>query len=156
MKIGVFAGSFCPITVGHVDAITRAAALVDKLYVVVGVNPSKKYVFSIDERLQMVSQSIRLANVECVAWEGMLTDFCQKVGATVMIKVARNAAEMQEVLDLADVNRDFWDGETVFVVADKRYRYVSSSLVRELAGLGKDFSAYVPEEVYKTIKERLN
>ncbi len=156
MKIGVFAGSFCPVTIGHVDAIGRAAALVDKLYVVVGVNPSKKYVMSIDERLDLLKQAVaNIDGVECVAHEGMLTDFCKQVGATVMVKVVRNASELCDVLDLVDINRDFWQGETVFIAADKRYRYVSSSLVRELAGLGQDFSAYVPQGLYEQIKEYL-
>lgn len=156
MKIGVFAGSFCPVTIGHVDAIGRAAALVDKLYVVVGVNPSKKYVMSIDERLDLLKQAVaNIDGVECVAHEGMLTDFCKQVGATVMVKAVRNVSELCDVLDLVDINRDFWQGETVFIAADKRYRYVSSSLVRELARLGQDFSTYVPQGLYEQIKEYL-
>ena len=145
MKIGVFAGSFCPVTLGHVDAIEHASKLVDKLFVVMGINASKNYVIPKESRLDMLTRSLQhISNVTVVATDGMLTDFCQEIGATVMIKSIRNALDLQQVIDLADINENYWDGETVFVVGSKEYRHVSSSLVRELAGLGKDFSAYVP------------
>lgn len=145
MKRGVYAGSFCPVTNGHVDAIEKAARLVDKLYVVVGVNPSKRYAMSDEARFSAVSKAVaHLPEVEVVFYGGMMTDFCKSVNADVMIKSIRNATDLQQVIDLADVNADFWQGETVFVVGDKKWRNVSASLVRELAFLGKDVSAYVP------------
>lgn len=146
MKIGVYAGSFCPVTKGHVDAIQKAARLVDKLYVVMGVNAAKNYVIPANARLDMLKCAIaHVPNVQAVAHEGMMTDFCKQVGATVMIKSIRNAMDTQSVIDLADVNDSYWDGETVFVIGSKEYRHISSSLVRELASLKQDFSQYVPE-----------
>lgn len=146
MKTGVFAGSFCPITRGHVNVIEKAAELVDKLYVVVGVNPNKKYALTDEQRLNFAKTALNhISNVEVVAHNGMMTDFCKKVGATVMIKAIRNAADLQQVIDLCDINAEFWDGETVFVVSDKNYRHISSSLVRELAGLNRDISRFLPE-----------
>ncbi|MDE7454703.1 MAG: pantetheine-phosphate adenylyltransferase [Clostridia bacterium] len=146
MRIGVYAGSFCPVTLGHVDAIAKSAHLVDKLYVVMGVNAQKKYVIPADARLDMLKCALKdLSNVEVVAYDGMMTDYCRQVGATVMIKSIRNAMDTQSVIDITDVNDNFWDGETVFVVGSKQYRHISSSLVRELAGLKKDFSQYVPK-----------
>ncbi len=146
MKTGVYAGSFYPVTKGHVDAIEQAAKLVDKLYVVVGINADKNYCISIEERLDMLSRAIaHVTNAEAVAYNGMMTDFCKAVGANVMIKSIRNALDLQSVIDLHDINQDFWDGQTVFVVGAKQYRQVSSSLVRELAALGQDISPYVPE-----------
>lgn len=146
MRIGVYAGSFCPVTKGHVDAIQKASRLVDKLYVVMGVNIAKQYSIPQNARLDMLRRSTcHLANVEVASFEGMLTDFCKKVGATVMIKSIRNAMDIQSVIDLADVNDNYWDGDTVFVVGGKEYRHVSSSLVRELAHLKQDFSQFVPE-----------
>ena len=98
MKIGIFAGSFCPVTVGHVDAIRRAAKLVDKLYVVVGVNIAKKYVMPDEARLQsVVAATSDIPNVECALHKGLLVDYARKVGATVMIKVVRNATESRYV-----------------------------------------------------------
>lgn len=146
MRIGVYAGSFCPVTKGHVDAIEKAAKLVDKLYVVMGVNVAKRYVIPQEVRNKMLVLAIaHVKNVEVVCWDGMMTDFCKQVSASVMIKSIRNAMDLQQVIDLADINQSYWDGETVFVVGSKEYRHVSSSLVRELAGLGQDFSRYVPE-----------
>lgn len=156
MRIGVYAGSFCPVTKGHVDAIEKAAKLVDKLYVVVGVNAEKQYVIPDDARLSMLKKSIsHVANAEAVKHGGMMTDCCKSVGATVMIKSIRNAMDLQAVIDLSDVNDSYWDGETVFVVGSKEYRHVSSSLVRELAGLGQDFSQYVPACCVSEIKKYL-
>lgn len=156
MRIGVYAGSFCPITKGHVDAIEKASKLVDKLYVVMGVNAEKTYVIPQDARFTMLQKSIsHLKNVEAVVYNGMMTDYCKKVGATVMIKSIRNALDLQSVIDLSDINISFWDGETVFVVGSKEYRHISSSLVRELASLGQDFSEYVPECCVEEIKKYL-
>ena len=152
MKTGVFAGSFCPVTRGHVDAIEKAARLVDKLYVVVGFNESKQYEIPTDVRERLVKRAVsHVQNVEAVAYDGMMTDFCKKVQATVMIKSIRNALDLQSVIDLTDTNADYWDGETVFVVGSRAYRNVSASLVRELAHLKQDFSAYVPENCLEEI-----
>ena len=156
MKIGVFAGSFCPVTLGHVDAIEKSAKLVDKLYVVIGVNSSKTYLIPLDARVGMLQRALaHIDNVEVVAHEGMMTDFCKQVGAEVMIKSIRNALDLQAVIDLTDINQSYWQGETVFVVGSKAYRHVSSSLVRELAGLGQDFSEFVPQSCYEEIKKYL-
>lgn len=153
MRIGVFAGSFCPVTKGHVEAIEQSARLVDKLYVVVGINAEKKYCIPSDARLDMLKRAIaHVSNAEAVFHNGMMTDFCKNVGATVMIKSIRNATDLQSVIDLCDINRRYWDGETVFVVCSNKYRHVSSSLVRELAGLGQDVSEYVPDCCAEEIK----
>ena len=146
MRIGVYAGSFCPVTKGHIDAIEKSARLVDKLYVVMGNNVNKRYAIPQNARLKMLKRATdHISNVEVVCWDGMMTDFCKQAGANVMIKSIRNAMDLQSVIDLADVNDSYWDGETVFVVGSKECRHVSSSLVRELAHLKQDFSQYVPE-----------
>lgn len=156
MRVGVYAGSFCPVTNGHIDAIDQASRLVDKLYVVVGVNVNKKYLIPVDARVNMlVKATKRIANVEVVSHDGMMTEFCDKVGANVMVKSIRNALDLQQVIDLADVNREYWSGETVFVVGDKKYRHISSSLVRELASLSQDYSQYVPSCCLDEIKKYL-
>ena len=156
MRIGVYAGSFCPVTRGHVDAIEKAAKLVDKLYVVVGVNSSKDYAIPLDARLNMLKKAIsHVKNAQAVAHDGMMTDFCKQVGAEVMIKSIRNALDLQSVIDLSDVNQSYWQGETVFVVGSKAYRHISSSLVRELASLGQDYSEFVPQSCYEEITKYL-
>lgn len=154
MRIGVFAGSFCPVTLGHVDAIEKSAKLVDKLYVVIGVNSAKTYSIPLDARIDMLKKALKhVQNAEVVAYDGMMTDYCKHVGAQVMIKSIRNALDLQSVIDLTDINQSYWQGETVFVVGSKQYRHVSSSLVRELAGLGQDFSEFVPKCCYEDIKK---
>ncbi len=156
MRIGVYAGSFCPVTCGHVDAIQKALRLVDKLYVVMGVNANKQYQIPSNVRLDMLKLALNgLNNVEVVSFDGMMTDFCKQVNATVMIKSIRNAMDLQSVIDIADINDNFWDGETVFVVGSKKYRHISSSVVRELAGLKQDFSQYVPDCCLDTITKYL-
>ena len=156
MRIGVYAGSFCPVTCGHVDAIQKASRLVDKLYVVMGVNANKQYQIPSNVRLDMLKLALNgLNNVEVVSFDGMMTDFCKQVNATVMIKSIRNAMDVQSVIDIADINDNFWDGETVFVVGSKKYRHISSSVVRELAGLKQDFSQYVPDCCLDTITKYL-
>lgn len=157
MKIGVYAGSFCPITKGHVDAIEKAAKLVDKLYVAVGVNIDKKYLMPDEVRLSTVKKALsHVTNAEVMSVSGMMTEFCKSVGATVMIKSIRNALDLQSVIDLSDTNAKFWDGETVFVVGNREYRNVSSSLVRELAYLKQDYSDYVPSACLDEIKRYLD
>ena len=156
MRIGIYAGSFCPVTVGHVDAIEKAAKLVDKLYVVVGINSGKNYAIPHEARLNMLKKAIlHVKNAQAVGYDGMMTDFCKQVGADVMIKSIRNALDLQSVIDLNDINQSYWHGETVFVVGSKQYRHISSSLVRELAGLGQDFSEFVPANCYDDIKTYL-
>lgn len=154
--IGVYAGSFCPITVGHVDAIERASKIVDKLYVVVGVNCDKRYALTDEQRLDFTKRALSyLPNVEVVLHQGMMTDFCKKVEADVMIKSIRNTADLQQVLDIAAVNRDYWEGETAFIVGDPRYQHVSSSLVRELVSLNQDVSHLVPKGLCEEITQLL-
>ena len=154
--IGVYAGSFCPVTVGHVDAIERASKTVDKLYVVVGVNADKRYALTDEQRLDFTKRALcHLPNVEVVLHQGMMTDFCKSVNANVMIKSIRNVADLQQVLDIAAVNRDYWGGETTFVVGDPRYQHVSSSLVRELISLNQDVSKLVPAGLSQEITQLL-
>lgn len=156
MRTGVFAGSFCPVTIGHVDAIEQAARLVDKLYVVVGNNINKHYSIPSDARLEMLKTAIEhVQNAEAVRFDGMMTEFCASVGADVMIKSIRNATDLQSVIDLKDINCDFWNGDTVFVVGSKQYRHISGSLVRELASLKQDFSEFVPKSCLEEIKKYL-
>ena len=154
--IGVYAGSFCPITVGHVDAIERASKIVDKLYVVVGVNCDKRYALTDEQRLDLTKKALKhLLNVEVVLHQGMMTDFCKQVDADVMIKSVRNLADIQQVLDIAAVNRDFWDGETTFLVGAPQYQHVSSSLVRELISLNQDVSHLLPAGLCQEITQLL-
>ncbi len=153
-RIGIFAGSFCPMTIGHDNAIRRASKLVDKLYVVVGVNVDKHHIISLEHRIDMLKCALAdISNIEVVYTSGMMTDFCNSVGATVMFKNVRNALELQSVIDLADINKTYWNGETVFLVSESNMRHISSSLVREVASMGQDLSPYVPASIVDKVNK---
>ena len=157
MRIGIYPGSFDPVTLGHLDIIERASRMVDTLIIGVLVNGAKSPMFTTEERVELIKKVTKhLPNVEVVLHQGMMTDFCKAVNADVMIKSIRNTADLQQVLDIADVNREYWDGETCFVVGAPQYQHVSSSLVRELVGLNQDITNFVPaglaEEITKLLK----
>ncbi len=155
-RIGIFAGSFCPMTIGHDDAIRRASSMVDKLYVVVGVNIDKVNAISLYDRMDMLQCALGdVDNIEVVHFDGMMTEFCNGVGATVMFKNVRNALELQSVIDLADINKNYWGGETVFLVSASNMRHISSSLVREVASMGQDLSPYVPASIVDAVSKVL-
>jgi len=121
------------------------------------VNIAKKYPIPADARAEMAEKALEgLSEVEVVTYDGMMTDFCKGVGANVMIKSVRNYADFQQVADLTDANRSFWQGETVFVLGDAKYRHVSSSLVRELIAFNQDISQFVPLCCLNDIKKYFN
>jgi pantetheine-phosphate adenylyltransferase len=154
--IAVFPGSFCPPTSGHFDVIVRAATLFDKLYVVVGVNPEKEYEISDILRKELLEAMTKhIDNVEVVAYDGFMTDFCAHVGATVLVKAARNAVDMQYIIDIERVTRDDWSGETVVLIADKRYENVSSTLIRDLVKHNKSIDGLVPDAIKQKVVELL-
>lgn len=129
----------------------------DKLFVVVGVNINKKYVIPDEVRLQLAKRALQhVKNAEVVAFDGMMTDFCKSVGATVMIKSIRNAMDLQSVIDLADTNADYWTGDTVFVVGARQYRNISSSLVRNLHRFIRIFPPMCRKTAWKTSKNICN
>ena len=124
--IGVYAGSFCPITVGHVDAIERASKTVDKLYVVVGVNADKKYALTNEQRLELTSKALNhLSNVEVCLHEGMMTDFCKSVNANVMIKSIRNTVDFVLSSYLQPIQLDLCINGQIFFMADSKHKHSS-------------------------------
>ena len=155
--IALFPGSFCPPTVGHLDIIERASKLCDKLYVVVGFNAEKTYSISAQTRVDLLKKCTKhLKNVEIVAFDGFMTDFCQQVSATVMIKSVRNEEDLETAFVTNQVNNQFWKGgELILLASNQKYQSVSSSLVRELAFYGKSLSGYVPNEICQDVEKLL-
>lgn len=153
MNIGIVAGSFDPITNGHVWMIEQAAKLVDKLYVVVGHNPAKKYTFSEEERTNLVRESLKDCNfrntevIIHVLGHGLLVHFAQSVSATHMIRGIRNAQDFQYENDIAFVNRKIApEIQTILISSPPELTATSSSVVRSLVGF-KDWEKIVGEYV---------
>jgi len=149
-------GSFDPVTNGHIDIISRASTLFDEVVVAVGVNKSKKRLFTADERISMLAEACKgYDNVRIDAFEGLLTDFCQDRGATAIVKGLRAVSDFDYELQMAQMNSSLADIETVFVPTSPAYSFLASSLVKEVAMYGGDVSSLVPPLVLDRLSARL-
>lgn len=151
-RIAVVPGSFDPPTLGHLDVIRRAAGLYDKLHVLVVHNPDKEAMLPIARRMELLERSIADAGVEgdvvVASWSvGLLVDYVTDVGAGVLVKGIRSQVDVAYETPMAIVNRHLAAVETVFLLPDPAHALVSSSLVRQVATLGGDVSAFVPPVV---------
>lgn len=147
-RVALYAGSFDPPTVGHVDLVSRALGLFDHVWVCVGRNPAKQGLFPPEERIAMFREA--LGDPSAVSWSvftGLVVDEARRRGATVLLRGFRGPADLELEGRNALGNRDLSGLETLFLVSDPRWAHVSSSLVREIAGLGGDVSKYVPASV---------
>ncbi len=154
MRIGLYPGTFDPITLGHTDIIARAATLVDRLVIGVAINRDKGPLFSLEERVAMVEAECagicKDTGVEIVAhpFENLLIDCARDVGASVIIRGLRAVADFEYEFQMVGMNRAMDDRiETVFLMADARRQAIASKLVKEIARLGGDVSKFVPTEV---------
>jgi len=157
-RIAVVPGSFDPPTLGHLDVIRRAASLYDELHVLVVHNPDKEAMLPIAQRLALLEESIAEAeldgNVVVGSWSvGLLVDYAQEVGAGVLVKGIRSQLDVAYETPMAVVNRHLAGIETVFLLPDPANALVSSSLVRQVAGLGGDVSPYVPAAVARYLAQ---
>jgi pantetheine-phosphate adenylyltransferase len=151
-RIAVVPGSFDPPTLGHLDVIRRAAALYDELHVLVVHNPGKEAMLPIAQRMTLLERSIAddgmAGNIVIGSWAmGLLVDYARDVGAGVLVKGIRSQVDVAYESPMAIVNRHLADIETVFLLPDPAHAMVSSSLVRQVAGLGGDVSPFVPAVV---------
>ena len=156
-RIAVVPGSFDPVTLGHLDVIGRAAGIFDELHVLVVHNPGKAALLPIAQRVALIEQSIREAdlpgNILVTSWSvGLLVDYCGDVGATVLVKGIRSQVDVAYETPMAIVNRDLAGVETVFMLPNPAHAHVSSSLVRQVASLGGDVSPYVPPAVARYLQ----
>ncbi len=153
MSIGVYPGSFDPVTNGHMDLIRRGAKLVDKLYVAVLNNSQKNPMFSVDERIEMLEKLTEdLPNVEIESFTGLLVDFMKRKGASVNIRGLRAVSDYEYELQMAQTNYSMDQNvETVFLVARNDYSYLSSSIVKEIAKYKGDIGKMVPSIVEEMI-----
>lgn len=154
MRIAVYPGSFDPVTNGHIDIIERGLSIFDRIIVAVIKNPSKTPLFPIADRVAMIKQALKgKKNVSVESFDGLLVKFSKKVGAKAIIRGLRAVSDFEYEFQLALTNRKMKeDLETVFLMTDYKYSYLSSSLVREIAQLGGDISGFVPPAVKKYLK----
>ena len=156
MSIALFPGSFDPPTIGHINIIERAAALFDKLHVVVADNISKKYLFTPEERINLIKASIPDAdNIVYAIHSGLTVDYARDNSIPIMIRGVRGAGDFSYELEMAMTNKQlFPELEVLFMPTDSRYFLIRSSQIKELAAFGADFSSMVTEPVLKAMKEK--
>jgi len=151
-RIAVVPGSFDPVTLGHLDVIGRAARIFDQIHVLVVHNPAKTALLPVAQRVALIERAILDADFEgdivVTSWSvGLLVDYCTDVGASVIVKGIRSQVDVAYETPMAIVNRNLADVETIFMLPDPAHAHVSSSLVRQVAGLGGDVAPYVPKAV---------
>ena len=153
----VYPGSFDPVTNGHLDVIARAAETFDSLVVAVGRNSAKAALFSVEERLELLrAVCAPWPHVSVDAFDGMLVTFARERGARVLIKGLRAVSDFEYEFQMALANRHLApDVETLFMMTSAEHLYLSSSIVKEIARLGGDVSALVPEAVAWRLREKL-
>jgi pantetheine-phosphate adenylyltransferase len=148
-------GSFDPVTNGHVDVFTRAAALYDELVVAVLVNPGKAGFFSVEERMELLRASVAdLPNVTVDSFSGLLVDYCRGKGIPVIVKGLRAVSDYEYELQMAQMNRELAGIETLFVPTAPQVGHLSSSLIKQIATFGGDVSRLVPAVVNDRLRER--
>lgn len=155
-SIAVCPGSFDPITNGHLDIIQRGAKVFDKVYVVILSNSSKKPLFSVEERMDLIRQvTAHLPNVEVDSYNGLLVEYAQSIQANAILRGLRAVSDFEYEMQITSMNRVLDDNlETFFMMTNSQYSFLSSSIVKEVAKYQADISDLVPKEVELALKEK--
>lgn len=154
--IAVYAGSFDPVTLGHVDLIERAGNLFDQVIIAVGRHPTKKAFFSFQERIDLLTEATRgFSNVRVDSFDGLLIQYCESIGARLIVRGLRAVTDFEYELQIAHANADMVPKvDTIFLPTRTKYGFVSASLVREIASHGGDVSHYAPAPVCEALKAK--
>ncbi len=157
-RLAVYAGSFDPPTLGHLDLIERASALFSDVIVGIGRHPTKHPLFTPDERIDMVRRSAaHLSNVTVDAFDGLLIEFCKRVGALVIVRGLRAATDFENELQTAHANADLSPNiDTIFLPTRTKNGFISASLVREIASYSGDVSRYAPPVVCEALRAKFS
>ena len=156
MRRVVCPGSFDPVTNGHLDIISRVSRLYDEVVVAVLINITKKSLFTVEERIEMLREvTTRYGNVRVDSFHGLLVDFCEANGISAVVKGLRAVSDFDYELQMAQMNYSMAKVETMFMTTNPLYSFLSSSLIREVAKYGGDVSGLVPEQVIGRLRARL-
>lgn len=156
MRIAVYPGSFDPITNGHLDIIRRAAGVYDKLIVGVLDNINKKPIFTAHERMDMIKRvTADIDNVECDMFSGLLVDFAKANNASVIVKGLRTVADFEYEFQMALLNKALNpEFETMFLMTDTKYSYISSSMVKEVAKYSGELNGLIPSDIIEDVRQK--
>lgn len=148
MRRAIFPGSFDPLTLGHEDIIRRGITLFDELIIAIGINAEKKYMFSLEERMEFVKDTFKdEPKISVVTYKGLTVDFCKKVDANFILRGLRNPADFEFEKAIAHTNRKLSEIETVFLLTSSGKSYISSSIVRDVIRNSGDYTILVPNSV---------
>jgi pantetheine-phosphate adenylyltransferase len=153
LKIAVFPGSFDPITIGHVDIVKRSIPLFDKIIIAIGVNTQKKYLFSLEQRTQWITEVFKdYPTIEVSSYTGLTINYCKEIGADYLLRGIRSASDFEYEKTIAHLNHSMESGiETILMLSPPEYSSISSTIVREII-LGKgDVSKFVPKEIAESM-----
>jgi pantetheine-phosphate adenylyltransferase len=161
LRIALYAGSFDPVTNGHLDVVRQAAGLADKLVLAIGVHPGKTPMFAAKDRLAMLEEVcgpvLRKAGcqLECVTFDDLVITAAQRAGATILIRGLRDGTDFDYEMQMSGMNGTMAPAvQTVFLPASPAVRHITATLVRQIAGMGGDVSAFVPAQVLARLKEK--
>ncbi|MEB7408058.1 pantetheine-phosphate adenylyltransferase [Mammaliicoccus sciuri] len=156
-RIAVVPGSFDPITLGHIDIIKRSAKIFDEIHVSVLKNSSKKGLFSTEERVELIKEAVQdVPNIVVHSFHGLLVDFCQEINANTIVRGLRAVSDFEYEMQLTSMNKKLDDDiETLYMMTNNHYSFISSSVVKEVAQFDGDISEFVPENVNKALKEKI-
>jgi pantetheine-phosphate adenylyltransferase len=155
-RLAVYAGSFDPVTFGHIDLIDRASALFSDVIVAIGVHPTRKPLFNSEERIALLAEVVKpYANVRIESFDGLLIEFCKQNLARVIVRGLRAATDFEYELQIAHANADLCpEIDTIFLPTRTKHGFVSASLVREIASHGGDVSRYAPPAVTAALRQK--
>ena len=156
-KTAVYAGSFDPITLGHLNIAIRGASLVDKLIIAVGENPKKKYMFDLETRIRLIQESVcDYPNIEVTSFHGLLVDFCRTNHVGIILRGLRAATDFDFEFQIGLANMDMApEVETVFLLSEPNNIFISSSLVKEIAFHGGNVEHYLPPPTLKALMSKV-